>query len=142
MGEVHNNATLKAAKMKNPTCNPETNKMFAELAQAVRESFDYPNAMIQNPNLRDDRSKTTSLQYIHKHYEAEFERETEHAKLKAEKARRVAAYAAQLEIDPNDPNEAVTPFEYEVDERKLNNKQLDFCAAAVGAGWMEFDDEE
>jgi hypothetical protein len=121
------------------TGNPTTDAMFVELAKLTRECIDVPNEYLPSW-LRDDRSKTTSLQYIHTHYEDLFEKPaSEHAKLKAEKARRVAAYAAQWGDSAPD---AEVEIQYEVDENLLYNRELNFCAAAVRAGWMEFDDED
>ena len=144
--EAHETETTthrKGKTMNGPTNNPETNALFAEYAKAIRESFDLDNDTIP-AEYRDNRSKRTSLDFIERRHKKLNSGPTAHEIEKAEKARRVEQYAAQLEMRdvPGSEPELVTPFEYDVDEDKQYRAELQFCAGAVRAGWMTFEDEE
>lgn len=117
------------------TGNPETDQMFVELAQLTRESLDISNDLLPE-EYRDNRSKRTSLEFIHRRERKLNPGPSKAALEKAERARRVQLMAAKYE------NEGEVDLTVEPDEDKLYRRELDFCAAAVRAGWMSFDEEE
>lgn len=133
------------------TGNPTTDQMFVELSKAVRESFDVLNDHLpaeyvdnRSNNNSDPNQRRTSLQFIHtRHKKLAPKGPSKHEIEKAEKARRIKLYAAQVVL--NEKGESHPPeegFTYEVDEHKQYQRELQFCAGAVRAGWMNFDDVE
>ena len=120
----------------NITNNPETNKLFAELAAC---GFEIMNNKIESTldldakEYGDNRTDRTSLDGIANRVERE-NAPTQHELDKAAKAERIAVYAAQIA----DGGE----IEYDVDERRLNNNMIQFCGHAVRAGFMDADDFE
>ena len=120
----------------NVTNNPETNKLFAELASC---GFEIMNDKIESTlgidvaTYGDNRTDRTSLDGIANRVEKE-NAPTQHQLDKAARAKRVAAYSAQYAADGH--------FDYDVNERRLNGKMIDFCGHAVRAGFMDADDFE
>ena len=120
----------------NVTNNPETNELFRELADC---GFEIMNCKIESTldldaeKYGDNRTDRTSLDGIANRVERE-NAPTQHQLDKAAKADRIAVYAAQIA--------AGGEIEYDVDERRLNNAQIQFCGHAVRAGFMDADDFE
>ena len=126
------------------TGNPETDQMFVELSKAVRESFEISNDLLP-PHYRNNVSKHTSLQFLHTRTRKLNPGPSQHELDKAERARRVEIMTdkyswEQMKADGEENFEfdlTISPNEY-----KLYQKQLEFCAAAVRAGTMNFDETE
>ena len=120
----------------NVTNNPETNELFRELADC---GFEIMNCKIESTlgldaeKYGDNRTDRTSLDGIANRVERE-NAPSQHQLDKAAKADRIAVYAAQIA--------AGGEIEYDVDERRLNNAQIQFCGHAVRAGFMDADDFE
>ena len=114
--------------------NPETGRMFDQLAELIRDAIIVPNTLLpeQYHNLRDG---GRSLQELEVMITARENQESEYRKLKREKAERTAQYRKQWEDNPE------SELTYNVDEGKLYAAQLKFVERAVEAGMMEFDDK-
>ena len=123
------------------TGNPQTDKLFNELDQAILDVLDVPEGYFADTNLNDNRSKTTSLRYANDHYTNDYEKPISEAKkIKAEKIRRVELYTKQIG-DATDGN-CEGEIEYDVNEHLQNNAFLRFAAAAVKSGLITFEEEE
>ena len=114
--------------------NPETGRMFDQLAELIRDAIIVPNTLLpeQYHNLRDG---GRSLQELEVMITARENQESEYRKLKREKAERAEQYRKQWEDNPE------SPLTYNEDENKLYAAQLKFVERAVEAGMMEFDDK-
>ena len=129
--------------MNGPTNNPETNKLFAELGQAVRDGFEVPNECLPK-RFRDERGDAVSLSALERKMKKDQRIQSEHDRIKAEKARRVEQYAAQLVMEPscNGEPELIQAFEYDVDEDRQYMNELKFCEKMVAVGIMSDEDFE
>ena len=105
----------------NVTNNPETNKLFAELAAC---GFDIDNEKIVNKNYaHESGEQRTDLDWIIGKLNSEADTMTEHQKEKAAKAARIALYAAQIEAGQEQ-------IDYDVDEQRQYAAELRFAKYA------------
>lgn len=113
--------------------NPETGRMFDQLAELIRDMIIVPNTLLpeQYHNLRDG---GRSLQELEVMITARENQESEYRKLKREKAERAEQYRKQWE---NNPESELT---YNENEDMLYAAQMRFVGKAVEAGMIEFDD--
>lgn len=107
-------------------------QILLELRQQIRESIVVPNSWLPEDfhNVRDGGRTLANLEKLCTKRDTPSAHQIE----KAEKARRVEAYRAQLESGDS--------FTYDEDERLLNEKIVKFCARAVQVGMMELDPED
>lgn len=127
------------------TGNPETDALFVELREDTLANFTLPNDLLHD-GLADKRTarcksannRVTSLAFALKRYEEQNDTTpSAHEIEKAEKLRRITAMRARLESQGEESEPELCD---EIDEDLLYRKQLAFCAYAVRAGWMRFDD--
>ena len=129
----------------NITNNPETNKLFAELAACGAEDTIFNDCIestlgLDAEHYGDNRSDRTEIAAIAKRLHSE-EAPTAHQLEKAERAKRAEQYRKQYEQQRADGVDAddCKILDWDADERLLNNKQLAFCGYAVRAGFMDQD---
>lgn len=129
------------------TGNPETDAMFVELAQLTRECLDVPNCLLPPEYVNgvsernsDPNQRRTSLEFIHTRHKKLNKGPSQHEIDKAERARRVAMYAQQVVETGDGTQPPEGGFDYDVDESRQYENELKFCAFAVRAGAMEFED--
>ena len=119
-------------------CNPETGRMFDQLADLIRETIEIPNKSLP-ARFRDNRKDENggrSLAELEKLIWQEEQTESEYRKLKRIKAENAANYRKQVE----ESGEFV--YNGQMDEIGLYEKEQRFVGLAIQAGWVEdFDDE-
>lgn len=119
-------------------CNPETGRMFDQLADLIRETIEIPNKSLP-ARFRDNRKDENggrSLAELEKLIWQEEQTESEYRRIKRIKAENAANYREQVE----ESGEFV--YNGQVDEIGLYEKEQRFVGLAIQAGWVEdFDDE-
>lgn len=134
-----------------PTNNPETNALFEELRRDTLENFTLPNDQLhpecvdgRTVKCKSENNRVTSLAVAMRKFNrskladpvvSEFEKE------KAERARRVQMYSQQMTDTPDGVQPPEGGIDFDVNDNRLYRKQLEFCAAAVRSGTMNFDNE-
>ena len=111
--------------------NDKTKQMLADLEAATMEAIWIPNDLLPE-RYHDDREGGRTLERIQDVYESEVEPNLEYQRIQAEKAKRVAKYAAEYAERGE--------FEYDVDvDRQYKNEQS-FCDGLVAGGILDSDD--
>jgi hypothetical protein len=113
--------------------NPETGRMFDQLADLIRETIEVPNKMLpaRFRDNRKDKNGGRSLAELEKMIWEEEQAESEYRKLKRIKAENAANYRKQVE----ESGEFV--YNGQVDEIGLYEKEQRFVGLAIEAGWVE-----
>ena len=118
-------------------CNPETGRMFDQLADLIRDTNEIPNKSLP-ARFRDNRKDENggrSLAELEKLIWQEEQTESEYRRIKRIKAENIANYRHEVET--------LGEFSYDghVDEIGLYEKEQRFVGLAVQAGWVEDFDE-
>ena len=116
--------------------NPETGKMFDELATLIRETVEIPNKLL--PERLRNRSMVyggPSLQEIENKIQQEEQAISEYQRIKKIKQENIENYRKQVD--------ATGEFDYNghTDEIALHTNQQTFVGAMVKEGIIEFDDK-
>jgi|TARA_B110001454_G_C12406711_1_gene303315 hypothetical protein len=109
----------------------ETKQMLANLEAAALEAIWVPNELLPE-RYHDNREGGRTLKRIEDVYENEIEPALEHQRVQAEKAKRVAKYAAEYA-----ENGTIT---YDVDDHKQYKNEQSFCDGLIAGGILDSDD--
>jgi hypothetical protein len=111
--------------------NKTIEQLKAELEAATMEALWVPNDILPE-RYHDDREGGRTLSRVQAVYEREIEPNLEHQRVQAEKAKRVAKYAAEYA-----ENGTIT---YDVDDHKQYDNEQSFCDGLLKAGILDADD--
>ena len=111
--------------------NDKTKQMLADLEAATMEAIWIPNDLLPE-RYHDDREGGRTLERIQDVYESEVEPNLEYQRIQAEKAKRVAKYAAEYAERGE--------FEYDVDADRQYKNEQSFCDGLVAGGILDSDD--
>ena len=111
--------------------NDKTKQMLADLETATMEAIWIPNDLLPE-RYNDDREGGRTLDRIQEVYEREGEPNLEYQRIQAEKAKRVAKYAAEYAERGE--------FEYDVDADRQYKNEQSFCDGLIAGGILDSDD--
>ena len=106
-------------------------QLKAELEAATMEAIWIPNDLLPE-RYQDDRGGGRALDRIQEGYEREVERDLEYQRIQAEKAKRVAKYAAEYAERGE--------FDYDVDPDMQYKNEQSFCNGLIRGGVLDADD--
>lgn len=106
--------------------------ILAKLENEIKSAIFVPNSMLPE-RYHNNKSGGRTLNDVDKVYNKKVKGKVSRAKHKNEKARRIAAYRSQVELQAKESVE----IEYDVDEHKLYNKQLAFVGGMVRSGMID-----
>ena len=106
-------------------------QLKAELEAATMESIWIPNDLLPE-RYQDDREGGRTLDRIQEVYEREVEPNLEYQRIQAEKAKRVAKYAAEYAERGE--------FDYDVDPDMQYKNEQSFCNGLIRGGVLDADD--
>ena len=106
-------------------------QLKAELEAATMEAIWIPNDLLPE-RYQDDREGGRTLDRIQEVYEREVEPNLEYQRIQAEKAKRVAKYAAEYAERGE--------FDYDVDPDMQYKNEQSFCNGLIRAGVLDADD--
>ena len=106
-------------------------QLKAELEAATMEAIWIPNDLLPE-RYQDDREGGRTLDRIQEVYEREVEPNLEYQRIQAEKAKRVAKYAAEYAERGE--------FDYDVDPDMQYKKEQSFCNGLIRGGVLDADD--
>ena len=111
--------------------NDKTKQMLADLETATMEAIWIPNELMPE-RYQDDREGGRTLDRIQEVYEREVEPNLEYQRIQAEKAKRVAKYAAEYAERGE--------FDYDVDPDMQYKNEQSFCNGLIRGGVLDSDD--
>ena len=111
--------------------NDKTKQMLADLETATMECLWIPNDLLPE-RYHDDREGGRTLDRIQEVYEREVEPNLEYQRIQAEKAKRVAKYAAEYAERGE--------FDYDVDPDMQYKNEQSFCNGLIRGGVLDADD--
>ena len=106
-------------------------QLKAELEAATMEAIWIPNDLLPE-RYQDDREGGRTLDRIQEVYEREVEPNLEYERIQAEKAKRVAKYAAEYAERGE--------FDYDVDPDMQYKNEQSFCNGLIRGGILDADD--
>ena len=106
-------------------------QLKAELEAATMEAIWIPNDLLPE-RYQDDREGGRTLDRIQEVYEREVEPNLEYQRIQAEKAKRVAKYAAEYAERGE--------FDYDVDPDMQYKNEQSFCNGLIRGGILDSDD--
>ena len=106
-------------------------QLKAELEAATMEAIWIPNDLLPE-RYQDDREGGRTLDRIQEVYEREVEPNLEYQRIQAEKAKRVAKYAAEYAERGE--------FDYDVDPDMQYKNEQSFCNGLIRGGVLDADD--
>ena len=106
-------------------------QLKAELEAATMEAIWIPNDLLPE-RYQDDREGGRTLDRIQEVYEREVEPNLEYQRIQAEKAKRVAKYAAEYAERGE--------FDYDVDPDMQYKNEQSFCNGLIRVGVLDADD--
>ena len=106
-------------------------QLKAELEAATMEAIWIPNDLLPE-RYQDDREGGRTLDRIQEVYEREVEPNLEYQRIQAEKAKRVAKYAAEYAERGE--------FDYDVDPDMQYKNEQSFCNVLIRGGVLDADD--
>jgi hypothetical protein len=118
-------------------------ELLEEITLTLNDAIFVPNSMLPE-RYHDNKSGGRTLDGINKVYNREVEASVERAQLKAEKAKRIAAYRAQVEaqlIEFKTGQEEVH-ITYDVNADKLYRNEQVFVGGMISGGVIDAEDLE